>query len=281
MADSQERPHQAGSGEEKKEPGALENIVSESLNAGKRAIALGAGAAAPFIFSGANRTNAMLNSYPLGIGAMVDDIMAKKPVDTVKAAKESLVGTIITPPLASLFKYITIAKDYVTARAGDLPGGAAAVGALAAAQAVFVGAYTGLNHIVQNFSFKGLYEKLKKEYWPTLRNTWKYVLPFSMWNVLYIYKFGIAAQMAYSSLMSFLFRLVGPKSEGASLGNLFRAANPFPIVSTTYSLGVKSVKNSFSSLYQGAYGLGAAISSMLTSLTPKSGPAAPKPAEPE
>ena len=34
-----------------------------------------------------------------------------------------------------------------------------------------------------------------------------------MWNVLYVYKFGIVAQMAYGSLMSFLFRLVGPKEK--------------------------------------------------------------------
>ena len=245
--------------EEPRKVGNLESVVDEISTAGKNGLALAAGTAFPFMFSGDMRTNAMITAYPLALGAMVDDIMAKKPVNTVKAAKESLVGTLITPPLAGMFKYIELARQYVTNYAGTVPGGAAAVGTLAGAQAVFVGAYMGLNHIVQNFSFKGLYEKLKKDYWSTMKRTWKYVLPLSSINVLLLYKFGIGIQLAYSSLMSFLFRLVGPKTEGASLGNLVKAMNPVPYIGATFTATTKLATNLVYSPLKALYEIGSGL----------------------
>lgn len=267
----------------------LENIVDESWSLLKKTALVGAAVATPFVFSIPNTpiynpqmsVNAAVTALPLSAGAMLDDVMAKKPVDYKKVFRESVIGTAITPPLTSFLGGITSTKDYVTRNYGTMAGNATAIASLAAGQGAFLGSYMGLDHILSKYSFKGIYEKLKKDYWPTLKRVWKYVLPFSMWNVLYVYKFGILAQLAYGSLMTLLFRVVGPKSEGASLGNLFRAMNPFPLMSATYNLGVKAVRNTFSSLYEGAYGLGAGIKSMFSALAPKSSPAVPKPAEPK
>ena len=279
MAENEQTPQPASQAQapqtEKKQIGTLESVVDEISKAGKNGLAIAAGTAFPFMFSGGDRTNAMINAYPLGLGAMVHDVMAKKPIDAVKAAKESLVGTLIAKPLASLFRYIETTRQYVTDYAGAIPGGAAAVGALALGQAVFIGAYTGLNHIVQNFSFKGLYEKFKKDYWPTVKRTWKYVLPLSSLNVLYLYKFGVAAQLAYGSLMSFLFRLVGPKTEGAKLGNLVSAMNPIPYIGATFSVAGKLAKNLFYAPLNAAYAIGSSIRDLYKK-TPK--PAVPSPA---
>src|SRR3989338_2639545 len=201
--------------EKKEEKGTLERVIDDSIYAAKNVGAVAAEIAFPFMFSGEARANAMINAYPLSLGARVDDIMAKNPIDlkaNVKASKESFVGTAIMPPLEALFKYIEVTRQYATNYAGAIHGAAAAVGALAIGQAAFVGLYT----------------KFKNDYWPTMKRVWKYVLPFSAFNVLYLYQFGIAAQLAYGSLMTFLFRLVGPKSEGASLKNLFKAMNPVP-----------------------------------------------------
>lgn len=253
-----------------KQVGTLESVVDETLNAAKNAGTFAAGLSFPFMFSGQDRTNSMINAYPLAAGSTVEDMMLKKPIDPVKSMKESFVGTLLANPLAGVFKYINVARDYVTGVAGTIPGGATAVGALALAQAAFIGGYTGLNHIIQNFSFKGLYDKFKNNYWQTIKNTWKYVLPLSALNVLYIYKFGIAAQMAWGSLMSFLFRLVGPKQPGANLGNLYSELKGY--AGGAFSATGKAAKNVFYGVPNAAYAIGSSIRDLYKS--------SPKPATP-
>lgn len=247
--------------EQKKEASALESGLEEIVNAGKNVGAIAAEAAFPFMFSGENRTNAMITAYPFSLGARVDDIMAQKPIDlrsNVKSAKESLVGTLIAPPLAAMFKYIEVARQYVTNYAGAIPGGAAAVGALGLGQAVFIGAYTGLNHILQNFSFKGLYNKFKNDYPTAVKNTWKYVLPLSAINVLFLAPYGVGIQLAYSALTTFLFRLV-IKAKEAKFSNLVKAMNPIPYIGATMSVTGKLVKNTIKGLYGSLYDLGYAF----------------------
>ena len=244
--------------EEPKQVSNLESAVNEISDAGKNGLAIAAEVASPFMFSGENRTNAMLNAYPLSLGARVDDVMAKKPVDlksNVKSAKESLVGTLIAPPLAAMFKYIEVARQYVTNSYGAIPGGAAAVGALALGQAVFVGAYTGLNHILQNFSFKGLYNKFKNDYPTAIKNTWKYVLPLSALNPLFLAPYGVAVQLAYGSLMSFLFRLV-IKAKEAKFSNLIYAMNPIPYISGTLTATAKLAKSAIYNPLRALYEIG-------------------------
>ena len=231
--------------EEPREVSAWESGLEEITNAGKNTLAIGAEIASPFMFSGENRTNAMINAYPLSLGARVDDIMAKKPIDlksNVKSAKESLVGTLIANPLAYMFRYIDVVKQYVTNYAGVIPGGAATVGALALGQAAFIGAYTGLNHIVQNFSFKGLYNKFKNDYWTSVKNTWQKLLALSAINPLFLAQYGIPVQLAYGSLISFLFRLV-IKAKEAKFSNLVYAMNPIPYISGTVTATGKLAKS--------------------------------------
>ncbi len=249
-------PHEQEKKEENRHS-TIENVVDETISAATHAGTFAAGLAFPLMFSGENRTNAMINAYPLAAGSTVEDMMLKKPVDPVKSMKESFVGTLIAPGLAGLLKYINIARDYVASAFGYLPGAATAVGTLALGQAIFIAGYTALNHIVQNFSFKGMYEKFKTSYWNSVKNTWKYVLPLSMWNPLFIYKFGIAAQMAYGSLMSFLFRLVGPKQPGASLGNLYSELKGYASGALT-STG-KLAKNLFYAPLNAAYSIGSSL----------------------
>ncbi len=235
----------------------------EEIAAGARNLAWTAvGAASPFVFSGADRANALVTGPSLQAGAMLDDIMANKPVDFKKAGKEGIVGTIMTKPLAWMFGSINYVRDYVTANAGIIPGGAAAVGTLAGLQAVFIGMYTGLNHIIQNVSFKGLYDKFKKDYKETVKRTWKIVLPFSALNVTVLpytalyQSLGVVAQLAYGSLMTFLFRLVGPTTKGASLGNLIRKANPLQYIPSTFSFVGKAAKTAFYGVPNAAYTIG-------------------------
>ena len=94
-----------------KEKGPLENLVSESWSLLKKAAFVGAAAAVPFVFSIPNTpiynpqmsVNAAVTALPLSAGAMLDDIMAKKPVDYKKVLRESAIGTLMTPPLTGFF----------------------------------------------------------------------------------------------------------------------------------------------------------------------------------
>ncbi|MBI2124880.1 Mpv17/PMP22 family protein [Candidatus Pacearchaeota archaeon] len=247
--------------EKKKEETPLEEIA----NAGKNSAAFAIGAAAPFVWPfGTGRDNAV-TAWPLAFGSAIEDKMQGKPINWVKGAKESAVGAMINPPLTRVFNYINISRDYVTANYGMIPGFATAVGALGAAQAVFIGAYTGLNHIIQNHTFKGLGEKFKKDYWPTVKRTWKYVLPLSALNVTVLpltalyQTLGVTAQLAYGSLMSLLFRLVGPKAEGTSLKNLAKELNPFAYIGGAVSATAKIAKSLLYNPFKAAYETGKAL----------------------
>ncbi len=262
MAASNPDAHQTAQHQEKKKE---ETPLEEIANGAKNVAAFGIGAAAPFVWPFGTGLNNAVTAWPLAFGSAIEDKMQAKPINWVKGAKESVVGTIMNPPLAEVFKYINISRDYVTANYGMIPGFAAATAALGAAQAVFVGAYTGLNHIIQNHTFKGLWEKYKKDYWPTIKRTWKYVLPLSALNVTVlplttIYQtLGVTAQLAYGSLMSLLFRLVGPKAEGTSLKNLARELNPFAYIGGAISVTAKAARNTIGGLYTGLYDLGRAL----------------------
>ena len=91
------------------------------------------------------------------------------------------------------------------------------------------------------------------------------MLPLSALNVTVlpytaIYKtLGITAQLAYGSLMTLLFRLVGPKAEGTSLKNLVKELNPFPYIGGAASITAKLAKNTIGGIYTGLYDLGRAI----------------------
>jgi len=259
---SSQNSHQPVQQQEKKKE---ETPLEEIANGAKNVAAFGIGTAAPFLWPwGTGRDNA-LTALPLAIGSGIEDKMQGKPINWVKGAKESVVGAIINPPLVRVFDIINASRNYVTANYGMIPGFAAATGALAAGQAVFIGLYTGLNHIIQNWSLKGLYEKLKKDYWPTVKRTWKYVLPLSALNVTIlpytaIYQtLGITAQLAYGSLMGLLFRLVGPKVEGTSLKNLAKELNPFAYLGGAISATSKLAKNTIGGIYSGLYDVGRAI----------------------
>lgn len=247
--------------EKKKE----ETPLGEIANGVKNVAAFGIGAAAPFVWPWGTGIDNAVTAWPLALGSGIEDKMQAKPINWVKGAKESVVGTIINPPLAQVFRYINISRDYVTANYGMIPGFVAATVALGAAQAVFIGAYTGLNHIIQNHTFKGLWEKYKKDYWPTIKRTWKYVLPLSALNVTVLpltalyQTLGVTAQLAYGSLMTLLFRLVGPKAEGTSLKNLVKELNPFPYIGGAVSVTAKVARNTVGGLYKGLYDLGRAL----------------------
>ncbi len=259
--------------EKKKEETPLEEIA----NGAKNVAAFGIGVAAPFVWPWGSGINNAVTAWPLALGSAIEDKMQAKPINWVKGAKESVVGTIINPPLVSLFNLINTSRDYITANYGMIPGFAAATGVLGAAQAVFVGAYMGLNHVIQNWSFKGLYEKLKKDYWPTMKRTWKYVLPLSALNVTilplttFYQTLGVTAQLAYSSLMSLLFRLVGPKAEGTSLKNLASALNPFSYIGAAAGVSYKLARNTVGGIYTGLYDLGRALGGY----SPKAAPTGP------
>ncbi len=261
---------------ETKQVNAWESGLEEIVNAGKNVGAIAAEVAFPFMFSGQNRTNAMVNAYPLSLGARVDDIMAKKPIDfksNLRSAKESLVGTLIANPLAYMFRYIEVARQYVANLYGPIAGGAAAVGSLALGQAAFIGGYMGLNHLVQNFSSKGIYNKFKNDYPTAIKNTWKYVLLLSALNPLFLAPYGITVQLAYGALMSFLFRLV-IKAKEAKFSNLVYAMNPIPYISgglnATAKLAKSVIYNPLKALYE--------IGSNFYKTTPKPPTPEPKPA---
>lgn len=276
---AQAAPQTASQPEQQLDKKKEETPLEEIANGAKNVAAFGIGAAAPFVWPWGTGINNAVTAWPLAFGSAIEDNMQGKPINWVKGAKESLVGTIMNPPLAEVFKYINISRDYVTANYGLVPGFAAATGALAAAQAVFVGAYTGLNHIIQNHTFKGLWEKYKKEYWPTMKRTLKYVLPLSALNVTVLpltalyQTLGVTAQLAYSSLMSFLFRLVGPKAEGTSLKNLVKELNPFPYIGGAVSVTAKLAKNTIGGIYTGLYDIGRAIGGYSPKAAPSQAPA--------
>ncbi|MBI4452888.1 hypothetical protein HY637_05650 [Candidatus Woesearchaeota archaeon] len=238
--------------EQKKEKGALENLVDEFWDFGKKAIAIGAVAASPFIFSAidpSHLVNAQLFTYAVSTGHATANLMQNKPV-TDGLIKRAATAQPVSYQLAKTFSGLNQLEAALAPDYGSVAAKTAKIGTwVFAAQPAVVTTDAILNY--------GLGKNFRKNLWPRVKDTFLYLALPSSINVGLLYTYGLPVQMAVSGILSFIYGLINAKRGGeASFKNLFSALNPFAYIGAAASSAYKLVKNTISGVYYTAYGAG-------------------------
>ena len=174
--------HAEKDGHEKKKPiGTLESVINESSHLIKAGLQGAAAAGMPWMLS---------QSFPkaaLDVGTWTAANIAGDAISNYKKGKKTTMGdvanssavaTATSMPLHYMFNAINkIPLDGIAGYVGR----AAALGGIA--YPLFNGMYLAADYIIKKRTFKGIGRYLKDNYWPLLKQAWKYVLPFSLLNV--------------------------------------------------------------------------------------------------
>ncbi len=240
MAEIEQKP-QAVSGEEKKEKGTLENVVDEILDFGKKAIAIGAVAASPFVFSAidpSHTLNAQLFTYTVSAGHATANLMQKKsPLEGI--VKRAVTAQPVSYQIAKTFSGLNQLEAALTPAYGSVAAKTAKIGTWAFAGQPAV----ATSDAILNY---GLGKNFRKNLWPRVRDTFLYLAVPSSINVGLLYTYGLPVQMAVSGVLSFIYGLINAKRGGeASFKNLFSALNPFPYAAGAITSAGKAVKTAF------------------------------------
>ncbi|MBI2124882.1 hypothetical protein HYT92_03765 [Candidatus Pacearchaeota archaeon] len=231
--------------EQKKEKGALENLVDELWDFGKKAVAVGAIAAMPLLYSFVAPTHvarAAVTTYGFAAGKVTANIIQNQ--DPLRGApRQAFFGDVLSAPLAIGFTQLNNLESTVAANYGATAGKVAKVGSLLGIHQPAISTMrTGLEY--------GLGKEFRKNWWPDLKDVYKFLSIFSIPNVLWVYQYGLFPQMAVSAGLSYVFSLVKAlRQEKGSIKNLFSALNPFSYIGAAMSATYKLAGNAIGGIY--------------------------------
>lgn len=278
MADNENAPQSAvpqnQAGAEKKEEkkiGTLESIVNESLHLAGNTIKLGFAAGIPFT-QATLLPSTRVDTYSLAGAQIAADATTSfkkgKKFTAGNALESSIVGTAITVPVEGLFSLVNKipTNDFL----GYAAKGAAWGGF---AYPVFIGLYQFIDYVVKNRTLKGVGKYIRENYWTTLKNTWKRVLPISLLNVFFAPAY---LQVPISALLSYVFALFGAPKKDELKEHEKRDKIPYYLAAPT--VAVKFVRNSVKGLYDSVYAIGSGISDLYKSAPKIAAPTLPAPA---
>lgn len=257
-------PHQQKK-EEPKRLSTLESVIDETLHAGKSIIKLGLAASIPFaqatLFPHLAKDTAVMAGAQVAADSTTNFKKGKKTT-AGEILKSSAVGTAVTGPVHYAYKFIDkipldTALGYVSK--------AVAWGGLAIP--ALLGTYQSVDYLVRNVSFRGLGKYLKENYWPTLKRSWKYILPFSLAN---IFVFPLAWQVTVGAALTYVFALFGAPKKGELKEEEKRDKTPYIIAAA--NVGTKLVKNTVTGVYDAAYTLGSTVREKLYKVASKPTP---------
>src|SRR3989338_2044586 len=252
--------------QEKKEETPLEEII----NGFKNVLAIGAVAAMPFLYSfydPSHVARAAVATYGFVAGKTTANIIQnKKPLDGI--VRQGATGAMLSYPLAAGFQGLNNLETRLTADYGATTARAIKAGGMVfGLQPTFATMRTALNY--------GIGKKFRENLWPSIKNTFKYISLIGTANVLWVYQYGLLAQMATSMLGSYVINLAESlRGEKGSIKNLFSALNPFSYISGAVNVTAKLARNTITGIYTGMYSIGKGIGDAIGSYQPS----APQPA---
>lgn len=243
---------QAAQGQEKKEKTGLDRVVDEIWNAGKKTIAIAAIAAMPFLyypFAPAHVARAAVTTYGFAAGKITANVIQNQ--DPLKGApRQAFFGDILSAPLAFGFTKLNDLENVVAASYGATAGKVAKAGTLLGVHQPAISTMrTGLEY--------GVGKEFRKNWWPDLKDVYKFLSVFSLSNVLWVYQFGLFPQMAVSAGLSYVFSLVKGLRQGkGSVKNLFKALNPFSYLTATANIAKNLLYHPYRAVYDTGKTLG-------------------------
>ncbi|MBS3096869.1 hypothetical protein J4480_05525 [Candidatus Woesearchaeota archaeon] len=246
MADS-EKPEE---NKEEKHQSTLESVFSELGSFAKKALAIGAVAALPFMYSyfdPSHVTRAQVFAYTTTAGhATANVIRGKSPFE--KLVQRAAVTTTLSYPLAETFKGLNQLEAKVAESYGTIPAKAAKIAPwIFAAQPAYVVADTAAMY--------GVGKEFKKTIWSRIKSVFYWLALPSAINVGFLYTYGLLPQMAVSGALSFAYGFMQAMRGGeGSIKNLVNALNPFSYASAgltaTGKLAKAVIYNPLKALYE-------------------------------
>ena len=240
-------------GQEKKEK--PETPLEEIVNGVKKVLSIGAVAAMPFLYNfydPSHVARAAVTTYGFTAAKITANaIQEKKPLEGI--VLQGATGAMLSYPLAAGFRGLNnlesrLAVDYGTTTARFAKAGGMVFGL----QPAFAAMRTAINY--------GLGKKFRENLWPSIKNSLKYISFIGAANVLWVYQYGLLAQMSVSMLGSYVINLVESLRGGkGSVKNLFSALNPFSYIGATFSVAGKFAKNVLYYPYSAVYDAGRAL----------------------
>lgn len=231
--------------EPKKEPPkpktTLESVVNETSHLFWNTIKLGLAGALPYTQA------AMVPQFGRDTGILAGAQIASDYTTSLQRGKKytagnllesSAIGTAITVPLETMFRTVNRIPlnnpiDYL-AKAGAWS---------LIAYPAFNGLYLPLAYLIRKRTFSGMGKYVKENYWPILKKSWKYILPFSLLNVFLA---PAALQIPIAAALSFVYdRFTADKSKFPE--DQKRDKTPYLVAAP--SAAYKLVRNSVKGLY--------------------------------
>ncbi len=259
--------------EQKKEKGTLESVIDEIWDFGKKTIAIGAVVAMPFLYNfydPGHVARAAVTTYGFAAARTTANIVQKKePLEGI--VWQSATGAILSYPLAEGFRAVNNLESRMMPEYGLAATKAAKAGAFVfGVQPAVTTGRTALNY--------GLGKKFRENWWPSVKNTFKWLGLYGALNVTFLYQYGLLVQMITSAIGSYTLNLVESLRRGkGSIKNLFSALNPFSYIGASASVTYKLSRNLIGGFYKGLYDVGKSIGDAIGSYQP-SAPAQTAPA---
>lgn len=250
---------------EEKKKSTLESVISELGSFARKALIFGSLVAMPLLYlplSPAHVPRAAATVAGFSAGQMVGN-MARNESATKGVFRQGVTGNVLSAPLAVGFRAMNNLETVVEASYGPAVAKTAKVGTL-------LGIHQPTISTMRTAMDYGLGKNFRKYWWTGVKNTFYTLGMFGVVNVLYVYQFGLLAQMIYTGAASFVFRVVNSIKElGGSLKNLYSRLNPVPYVKATANVTYKLARNSVGGLYEAAYAIGSGLKDTLYEPTPK------------
>ncbi|MBI1935853.1 hypothetical protein HYS31_05420 [Candidatus Woesearchaeota archaeon] len=244
--------------EEKKEKGALENLIDELGSFARKALLFGSLAIMPFVympFDASHVPRAAVTAAGFSAGKIAGNLAQNEPIEK-GAFKAGMVGTALSLPLATGFRALNNLETIVAADYGNTVAKTAKVGA-------FLGIHQPAISTMRTAMNYGIGKEFRKHWWTGVKDTFKTLGILGTINVLFVYTMGLLPQMIYAGLLSFVYNTKNAFREAekkASMRNLLDAINPLSYAKATATVSYKLGKNTIGGIYDALYSIGSGLS---------------------
>src|SRR3989344_5867158 len=247
--------------EEKKPISTLESVVNESSHLIGSGLKLALAGTIPFaqatMFPQLARDTAILSGAQIA-SDYTTSLQRGKKYTAGSLLESAAIGTAITAPLEAMFGIVNkmplnTPLDYI-AKAGVWGG---------IVYPVFNGLYLPTAYLIRNRTFKGMGNYVRENYWPILKKSMKYILPFSLLNVFFA---PASLQIPIAAALSFVYdRFTADKSKFPD--DQKRDKTPYLVAAP--SAAYKLARNSAKGLYDAANAIVRSVTDLYKS-APKS-----------
>lgn len=251
--------------EKPKQVGTLESLFDETAHLASNTFKIGLAWAIPYGFASAvpsiARDTAILTAAQTA-SDYTTALQRGKKYTAGNSLESAVLGTATTPVLETMFR--TTNSIPTNNLLGYIKKGTVWGGIMYPA---FVGSYLPIAYLVRNRTFKGMGTYLKENYWKTLKDAWKYLLPFSVLNLLFAPAY---LNIPIAAIISYIFDRFAAPPKGEIPEHLKKDKTPY--LAAASSVIGKGFRNSYKIISEPLYAVGSGLRDTLYKSIPKPAP---------